>query len=210
VSSEHALPHRNLLPLPHLVSAPALARSFPNSISTTYRCGPCGVVGDALASSKRSGKSTGFLLATYTAAGQTNASPLARRATGRGVGGQTEARCGGSEARHWAHLHSANWVAPSRSSEVPLRCRIRGSSPLLTAALMPAEPHIRSPFSERLAPQSLILEVIGLERVGPHCISAYRSHCLRRPARPDPTRLIRPRGTRDSDFRFPGCLRLAS
>jgi hypothetical protein len=81
---------------------------------------------------------------------------------------------------------------------------------LVAAALMPAEPHIRSPFTERLAPQSLILEVIGLERVGPHCISAYRSHCLRRPARPDPTRLIRPRGTRDSDFRFPGCLRLAS
>src|SRR5712675_2774353 len=38
---------------------------------TTYRCGPCGVVGDALASSKRSGKSTGLLLATYTAVGQT-------------------------------------------------------------------------------------------------------------------------------------------
>ena len=37
-----ALPHRNLLPLPYLVSAPALARSFPNSILTTYRCGPCG------------------------------------------------------------------------------------------------------------------------------------------------------------------------
>ena len=43
---------------------------------------------------------------------------------------------------------------------------------LLTAALMPAEPHIRSPFSERLAPQSLILEVIGLGRAGPHCIAA--------------------------------------
>ena len=41
---------------------------------------------------------------------------------------------------------------------------------LLTAALMPAEPHIRSPFPERLAPQSLILEVIGLGRAGPHCI----------------------------------------
>src|SRR6266404_2236761 len=81
---------------------------------------------------------------------------------------------------------------------------------LLAAALMPAEPHIRSPFTERLAPQSLILEVIGLGRVGPHCISAYRSHGLRRPARPDPTRLIRPRGTRDNDSAFPGCLRLAS
>src|ERR1700749_435529 len=62
---------------------------------------------------------------------------------------------------------------------------------------MPAEPHIRSPFSERLAPQSLILEVIGLGRVGPHCIAAYCSHCLRRSTHPDPTGLIRPRGTRD-------------
>src|SRR6266446_2791641 len=68
---------------------------------------------------------------------------------------------------------------------------------------MPAEPHIRSPFTERLAPQSLILEVIGLGRVGPHCMSAYRSHCLRRSARPDPTWLIRPRGTRDNDSAFP-------
>src|ERR1700720_1282555 len=56
---------------------------------------------------------------------------------------------------------------------------------------------------ERLAPQSLILEVIGLGRVGPHCIAAYRSHCLRRSARPDPTRLIRPRGTRDNASAFP-------
>ena len=67
---------------------------------------------------------------------------------------------------------------------------------LSTAALMATEPHIRSPFSERLAPQSLILEVIGLGRVDPNCIAAYRSHCLRRSIRPDPTRLIRPRGTR--------------
>jgi hypothetical protein len=55
---------------------------------------------------------------------------------------------------------------------------------LLTAALMPAEPHIRSPFRERLAPQSLILEVIGLGRAGPHCIAAYHSHCMRRSAPP--------------------------
>jgi hypothetical protein len=75
---------------------------------------------------------------------------------------------------------------------------------LLTAASMPAEPHIRSPFSERLAPQSLILEVIGLGRVGPHCMAAYCSHCSRRSTRPDPTRLIRPRGTRDNDPAFPG------
>jgi hypothetical protein len=35
-----------------------------------------------------------------------------------------------------AHLHAANCVAPSKSSssDVPFRCRIRGSSPLLTAA----------------------------------------------------------------------------
>ena len=40
---------------------------------------------------------------------------------------------------------------------------------LSTAALMATEPHIRSPFSERLAPQSLILEVIGLGR-GVHTV----------------------------------------
>jgi len=79
---------------------------------------------------------------------------------------------------------------------VPLLNRwIRGSSPFCCCGLMPAEPHIRSPFTERLAPQSLILEVIGLGRVGPCCIAAYRSHCLWRSTRPDPTRLIRPRGT---------------
>src|ERR1700745_4315233 len=56
---------------------------------------------------------------------------------------------------------------------------IRGSSPFIsTAALMPADPHIRSPFPKRLAPQSLILEVIGLGRAGPPCMSAYHSHCL--------------------------------
>jgi hypothetical protein len=88
--------------------------------------------------------------------------------------------------------------------------RIRGSSPSIDAALMPAEPHIRSPFSERLAPQSLILEVIGLGRAGPHCIAAYHSHCLRRSARPDPTGLIRPRGTRDNDSGLPECLSLPS
>src|SRR5271155_3382012 len=54
---------------------------------------------------------------------------------------------------------------------------------------MPAEPHIRSPFSERLTPESLILKVIGLGRVGPHCMAAYRSHCSRRSTRPDPAAL---------------------
>src|SRR5271156_2516370 len=67
--------------------------------------------------------------------------------------------------------------------------RIRGLSPSIDCGLMPAEPHIRSPFSERLAPQSLILKVIGLGRVGPHCMAAYRSHCSRRSTRPDPAAL---------------------
>ena len=103
-------------------------------------------------------------------------------------------------ARHWAHLHAANGCTvkdrhlPRRRSVVESVARAHP----LTAVLMPAEPHIRSPFIERLAPQSLILEVIGLGRVDPHCISAYCSHCLRRSTRPDPTRLIRPRGTRDN------------
>src|SRR5215471_18825911 len=44
---------------------------------------------------------------------------------------------------------------------VPLRCDPWLEPILSTAALMPAEPHIRSPLPERLAPQSLILEVIG-------------------------------------------------
>src|SRR5258706_15383307 len=69
---------------------------------------------------------------------------------------------------------------------------------------MPAEPHIRSPFPERLAPQSLILEVIGLGRAGPHCMAAYHSQRLRRSPRPDPTGLIIPRGTRDNDPAFLG------
>ena len=61
---------------------------------------------------------------------------------------------------------------------VPLRCDPWLEPILSTAALMPAEPHIRSPLPERLAPQSLIGKVIGLGRAGPHCMSAYHSHCL--------------------------------
>jgi hypothetical protein len=61
---------------------------------------------------------------------------------------------------------------------VPLRCDPWLEPILSTAALMPAEPHIRSPLRERLAPQSLIRKVIGLGRAGPHCMSAYHSHCL--------------------------------
>src|SRR5215831_20421603 len=66
--------------------------------------------------------------------------------------------------------------------------------------LMPAEPHIRSPFPERL--DTIIPHSRGhrARDGGPPCISVYHSHCLQRSARPDPTRLIRPRGTRDNDF----------
>src|SRR5262249_26480466 len=76
--------------------------------------------------------------------------------------------------------------------------------------LMPAEPHIRSPFPERLDTKSLNLEVIGLGTADPPCISAYHSHCLQRSDRPDPTRLIRPRGTRDNHFGLLECLSLPS
>jgi len=53
VSSEHCIASPKLAPVASLVSAPALALSFIHTISTTYRFGPCGVVGDAPASSKR-------------------------------------------------------------------------------------------------------------------------------------------------------------
>jgi len=52
VSSEHCIASPKLAPVASLVSAPALALSFIHTISTTYRFGPCGVVGDALASSQ--------------------------------------------------------------------------------------------------------------------------------------------------------------
>jgi hypothetical protein len=45
------------------------------------------------------------------------------------------------------------------------------------------------------AADTTIPHVIGLGRVDPHCMAAYCSHCSRRSARPDPTRLIRPRGS---------------
>jgi len=46
------------------------AAPFPGQIQTTFRCcWPCGVVGDAPASSKRSGKSTGLTSAAHDAAG---------------------------------------------------------------------------------------------------------------------------------------------
>src|ERR1700692_2370988 len=57
----------SVLPLPQLILRPAPAPLLnPRSMLTDV--GPCGVVGDALASSKRSGKSTGLLLAGYAAA----------------------------------------------------------------------------------------------------------------------------------------------
>src|SRR6516162_1045821 len=82
----------------------------------------------------------------------------------------------------WAHLfapqtsHEFGTVKDRHSPTCRSVVESVARAQLLTAALMPAEPHIRSPFSERLAPQSLILEVIGLGRMGPHCIAAYRSH----------------------------------
>jgi hypothetical protein len=62
-------------------------------------------------------------------------SPLDHRATATS-GVDKPKRDRGSEGARHAHLHAANCVAPSRSSssDVPFRCRIRGSSPLLTAA----------------------------------------------------------------------------
>ena len=52
---------------------------------------PCGVVGDALASSKRSGKSTGFLLSAYTAAEVLSAESKAQLAGERDVIGREAA-----------------------------------------------------------------------------------------------------------------------
>jgi hypothetical protein len=147
----------NLLPrLPHWSPREPSLVSFPNPISTTYRCGPCGVVGDAPASSKRSGKSIGFLMAAYI-----------------------------------------------------LLYRIRGPSPSIDCGFDARRTSHPVAVPRRLAPQSLILEVIGLGRAGPHCMAAYHSHCLRRSARPDPTGLIRPRGTRDNDSGLRECLQPA-
>ena len=170
-----AMPNQKLL-RPPLWSPGQPSRSLLAQINSSPMR-PSGVVGDALASSKRSGKSTGFCWPPIP--------PVVRERVFRS-----------------RLLHTVTYSAAA------LRSMARAH--LLTAALMPAEPHIRSPFPERLAPQSLILKVIGLGRAGPHCISAYHSHCLRRSARPDPTRLIRPRGTRDNDFGFLECLSLPS
>jgi hypothetical protein len=95
---------------------------FSHSISITYRCGPCGVVGDALASSKRSGKSTGFRWPPTP--------PLARQCVLAALHGdecmdKLKRRCGQSEG-------SSPLGASSRRKWVhrgAVRCRIRGSSP---------------------------------------------------------------------------------
>jgi hypothetical protein len=82
---------------------------FSHSISITYRCGPCEVVGDALASSKRSGKSTGFCWPPTP--------PLARQCVLAALHGdecmdKLKRRCGQSEGssplgassrRKWVH-----------------------------------------------------------------------------------------------------------
>ena len=55
---------------------------------------------------------------------------------------------------------------------------IRGSSPFIDCGFDARRTSHPVAGPERLAPQSLILEVIGLGRAGPPCISAYHSHCL--------------------------------
>jgi hypothetical protein len=58
-------------------------------------------------------------------------------------------------------------VAPSRVVhhlfDTLFGCSSVARAHLLTAALMLAKPHIRSPLTERLAPQSFILEVRARE-----------------------------------------------
>ena len=128
-----ALPNRKLLPSPRW-SPGEPSRSFANSYRLLADVGPVEFVGDALASSKRSGKSTG---------------PF------RGA-----ARGWANTSRHKHECGKSNPYIPTCHSVLESVARAH----LLTAALMATEPHIRSPFSERLAPQSLILEVIGLGR----------------------------------------------
>src|SRR5437868_10955337 len=85
-----------------------------HSISITYRCGPCGVVGDAFASSKRSGKSTGFCWPPTP--------PLARQCVLAALHGdecmdKLKRRCGQSEGssslgassrRTWVHRYGSS------------------------------------------------------------------------------------------------------
>jgi hypothetical protein len=73
-------------------------------------------VGDALASSKRSGKSIGFLLATYTAAGETIRPPTQIAAL-HGDECVDKLKCDPDNprgARHWSASSRRELVAPSR------------------------------------------------------------------------------------------------
>ena len=78
----------SVLPLPQLILRPAPAPLLnPRSMLTDV--GPCGVVGDALASSKRSGKSTGLLLSVappLTHFVNAHADPPCRLAAPRKIG----------------------------------------------------------------------------------------------------------------------------
>ena len=138
-----ALPKQKVAPAASLVSGQP-SRSF--LLRSTAPCRPCGVVGDALASSKRSGKSTGFLLPPTP-------------------GGSPESAFSDQDCR--------------TAMTVSFRCvAIRGSSPLIDCGFDARRTSHPVAGPERLAPQSLILRVIGLGRAGPHCMSAYHSHCL--------------------------------
>jgi len=88
VSSEHCIASSKLAPVALLVSAPALARSFPNSeINYLPIVGPVELWATRLRTSKRSGKSTGLLLANLDPPWPDNASsPLDHRAIRRRVG----------------------------------------------------------------------------------------------------------------------------
>ena len=77
------------------------------------------------------------------------------------------------------------------------RYRIRARAHLLTAALMPAEPHIRSPFPERLAPQSLIPRGHRAREGGSTLYGGISQPLFATVHPPGSTGLIRPRETRD-------------
>ena len=81
---------RPRLPLPIGLRASPRLFFFPRHINNLPMW-PCGVVGDALASSKRSGKSTGFLLSAYTAAEVLSAESKAQLAGERDVIGREAA-----------------------------------------------------------------------------------------------------------------------
>jgi len=63
--------------------------------------------------------------------------------------------------------------APSSEESANHRFVSGGNLGLLAATSAFRFGDIRSPFSARLAPQSLVLKVIGLGRAGPHCMAAY-------------------------------------